>query len=127
MNLFEIVVPIVVSVTVIALVYFLNRRKHSPKVCVVVPPKLIPEADLAKFDGKEGRPIYLAIKGIVYDVSAKAGSYGAGGSYEVLASKDASKVNFFFIFLLSFLLSSFCQEKYETYDEKNYKWNYRLK
>lgn len=35
-------------------------------------------AELAKFDGKEGRPAYVAINGIVYDVTGvKAWSGGA--------------------------------------------------
>lgn len=34
--------------------------------------------------------MYVAIKGTVFDVSAKRDTYGPGGSYALLAGKDAS-------------------------------------
>eukprot|EP00730_Choanoeca_flexa_P007874 TRINITY_DN12406_c0_g2_i1.p2 TRINITY_DN12406_c0_g2~~TRINITY_DN12406_c0_g2_i1.p2 ORF type:complete len:408 (+),score=76.76 TRINITY_DN12406_c0_g2_i1:159-1382(+) len=56
------------------------------------PPNVVftPE-DLSQFDGSEGRPIYLAVAGRVYDVSSKRDTYGEGGSYHKLAGKDASR------------------------------------
>jgi predicted heme/steroid binding protein len=46
---------------------------------------------LAEYDGKvEGRPIYLAIDGDVYDVS-KGKAYQPGGSYHILAGVDAAR------------------------------------
>lgn len=47
-------------------------------------------AELAQYDGTEGKPIYVAIKGVVYDVSAKKEMYGKGSGYNVFAGKDAS-------------------------------------
>ncbi|KAF9902113.1 hypothetical protein EC991_005282 [Linnemannia zychae] len=48
--------------------------------------------ELAKFDGtKPEAPIYVAIKGSVFDVSTKKESYGPGGGYHCFAGKDASK------------------------------------
>ncbi|CAE6349007.1 unnamed protein product [Rhizoctonia solani] len=37
------------------------------------------------------RPVYVAIKGTVFDVTAKRDVYGPGGSYSVFAGKDGSK------------------------------------
>ncbi|KAG0282452.1 hypothetical protein BGZ96_000470 [Linnemannia gamsii] len=49
-------------------------------------------AELAKHDGtNETAPIYVAIKGTVFDVSAKKEMYGPGGSYHCFAGKDASQ------------------------------------
>ncbi|KAG5458521.1 MAG: cytochrome b5-like heme/steroid binding domain-containing protein [Olpidium bornovanus] len=49
--------------------------------------------DLAARDGN-GDPslgIWLAVKGVVFDVSANRAAYGPGGSYAVFAGKDASR------------------------------------
>lgn len=47
---------------------------------------------LSQCDGtKEGYPVYVAIKGIVFDVTPNKTSYGPGGSYHVFAGKDASR------------------------------------
>ncbi|KAI8906843.1 cytochrome b5-like heme/steroid binding domain-containing protein [Gorgonomyces haynaldii] len=47
---------------------------------------------LARYDGSDpNRPIYLAVKGVVYDVSAGRTYYGKGGSYNSFAGKDASR------------------------------------
>ncbi|GJJ72693.1 membrane-associated progesterone receptor component [Entomortierella parvispora] len=47
---------------------------------------------LAKHDGTDpSLPIYVAIKGRVFDVSGKKEMYGPGAGYHVFAGKDASK------------------------------------
>lgn len=49
-------------------------------------------AQLAVFNGvPEGQKIYVAIKGTIFDVSAKPEMYGPGKSYNVFAGRDASK------------------------------------
>lgn len=51
-------------------------------------------AELARHDGTDpSLPIYVAIKGVIYDVSTKRESYGPGCGYHVFAGKDPSKVN----------------------------------
>lgn len=48
--------------------------------------------ELAAFDGTdESKPLYLAINGTVYDVSANRRTYGPGGSYHWFAGCDASR------------------------------------
>ncbi|KAI1344767.1 cytochrome b5 [Xylariaceae sp. FL0016] len=67
--------------------------KFEPKVPVNLdPPKDDPITleELAQANGTEGRKAYVAIKGKVYDVSAKD-AYREGGSYHVFAGKDASR------------------------------------
>jgi len=46
--------------------------------------------DLAAYNGKDGSPLYLAIDGRVYDVSAGTKFYGEGGSYHKFVGKDAT-------------------------------------
>ncbi|KAG0658019.1 hypothetical protein C6P46_006079 [Rhodotorula mucilaginosa] len=58
------------------------------------PPKDTPftKEELAKNDGRdENTPIYVAIKGRIYDVSAKRDMYGPGCGYHVFVGKDASR------------------------------------
>jgi len=55
-------------------------------------PTSLTDADLTAFDGSDPtKPIYLAINGTIYDVSAGARHYGPGGSYHFFAGKDASR------------------------------------
>ncbi|EAU81041.1 hypothetical protein CC1G_10160 [Coprinopsis cinerea okayama7 len=59
----------------------------------LAPPKDDPYTpeELTKYDGKDGRPIYVAIKGTIFDVTRKADVYGPGKSYSIFAGKDGSK------------------------------------
>ncbi|PWW71738.1 cytochrome b5 [Tuber magnatum] len=70
-------------------------KNFEPKTPVQLnPPRDDPiSADELKVaDGSvEGRPVYVAIKGTVFDVSNNRSSYGPGGSYHVFAGKDASR------------------------------------
>lgn len=52
---------------------------------------LTPE-ELLAFDGTDAsKPIYLAINGTIYDVSANTRTYGPGGSYHIFAGVDAAR------------------------------------
>lgn len=52
----------------------------------------IKEPDLRDYDGTDSsKPIYLAIDGTIYDVSASPAFYGPGGSYHHLTGRDASR------------------------------------
>ncbi|KAL2863074.1 putative progesterone binding protein [Aspergillus lucknowensis] len=68
--------------------------RFAPKVPVQLdPPKddLIPVEELAKCNGTDpNRPTYVAIKGIIFDVSRNS-AYGREGQYHVFAGKDASR------------------------------------
>jgi membrane-associated progesterone receptor component len=48
--------------------------------------------ELLKYDGSDSsRPIYVAIRKRIFDVSSAKVFYGPGGSYAVFAGKDASR------------------------------------
>ncbi|KAK3325453.1 cytochrome b5-like heme/steroid binding domain-containing protein [Apodospora peruviana] len=67
--------------------------KFEPKQPVeLAPPKTDPISPetLVDADGTEGKKCYVAIKGIVYDVTGNK-VYQPGGSYHVFAGKDASQ------------------------------------
>ncbi|WRX34333.1 Cytochrome b5-like heme/steroid binding domain - like 10 [Theobroma cacao] len=47
---------------------------------------------LSQFNGTDpSKPIYLAVKGVIYDVTAGKSFYGPGGAYALFAGKDASR------------------------------------
>ncbi|WVQ72283.1 hypothetical protein IAR50_001833 [Cryptococcus sp. DSM 104548] len=46
---------------------------------------------LAMYDGSPDRPVYLAVDGVVFDVSSNRRIYGKGGSYNMMAGRDASR------------------------------------
>lgn len=52
---------------------------------------LITRDQLEEMDGFEGTPLYLSIKGRVYDVSAGGKFYAEGGEYHDWVGKDASR------------------------------------
>ncbi|KAL0074753.1 cytochrome b5-like heme/steroid binding domain-containing protein [Phycomyces blakesleeanus] len=58
------------------------------------PPKNTPitVSELAKCNGTDpSKPIYVAIKGDVFDVSKNTDAYGPEGGYKIFTGKDASK------------------------------------
>ncbi|KAL1760690.1 progesterone binding protein [Schizophyllum commune] len=60
----------------------------------LAPPKDDPYTleELKAFDGTDpARPIYVSIKGTIFDVSPKRDVYGPGRAYGLFAGKDASK------------------------------------
>ena len=53
--------------------------------------KVMTRAELARCDGKEGRPAYVAYRGVIYDVT-KSTSWGDGAHYEIhLAGRDLTQ------------------------------------
>ena len=56
-------------------------------------PKLnITDTELAQFNGADPtKPIYLAVNGSVYDVSASPHMYGPGGGYHFFSGRDATR------------------------------------
>jgi len=54
-------------------------------------PQTFTAKDLKKYDGTDpSLPIYIAMNGLVYDVTAGKEFYQTGGSYHYLAGRDSS-------------------------------------
>ncbi|KAI9376505.1 cytochrome b5-like heme/steroid binding domain-containing protein [Aspergillus egyptiacus] len=93
--------------------------RFAPKVPIqLAPPKddLITVEELAKCDGTDpNRPIYVAIKGIVFDVTRNT-AYGPDGQYKVFAGKDASRA-----LACSSLKPEMCKPEWYDLEEKDKK------
>ncbi|XP_054857008.1 neudesin [Eublepharis macularius] len=56
------------------------------------PVRLFTESELARYNGQEeDQPIYLAVKGVVFDVSSGKEFYGKGAPYNALVGKDSTR------------------------------------
>ncbi|XP_048047693.1 neudesin [Megalobrama amblycephala] len=57
-----------------------------------IPVRLFTEEELQRYDGSEdGQPIYMAIKGVVFDVTTGKEFYGKGAPYNALVGKDSTR------------------------------------
>ncbi|KAM4814944.1 neudesin isoform 2-T2 [Thomomys bottae] len=56
------------------------------------PVRLFTEEELARYGGEEeDQPIYLAVKGVVFDVTSGREFYGRGAPYNALTGKDSTR------------------------------------
>ncbi|KAI3367430.1 hypothetical protein L3Q82_026285 [Scortum barcoo] len=56
------------------------------------PVRLFTEEELQRYDGsQEGQPIYMAIKGVVFDVTKGKEFYGKNAPYNALVGKDSTR------------------------------------
>ncbi|XP_076442210.1 uncharacterized protein LOC143281117 [Babylonia areolata] len=56
------------------------------------PPRIFTAKEIAEYDGSDPeKPIYMAVKGVVFDVSSGKQFYGKESDYNVLVGKDSSR------------------------------------
>ncbi|MCJ8736875.1 hypothetical protein PDJAM_G00017330 [Pangasius djambal] len=56
------------------------------------PVRLFTDEELRRYDGSEdGQPIYMAVKGVVFDVTSGKKFYGKGAPYNALVGKDSTR------------------------------------
>ena len=55
-------------------------------------PLYLTDEELSAYDGKDAsKPVYIALNGTIYDVTAGRHVYGPGGSYNFFAGRDATR------------------------------------
>ncbi|KDP30537.1 hypothetical protein JCGZ_15246 [Jatropha curcas] len=77
----------------------INLQQATPKLSEPVQLGDVTEQELRAYDGSDpSKPLLMAIKGQIYDVSSSRMFYGPGGPYAKFAGRDASRA----LALLSF-------------------------
>ncbi|KAM3842319.1 neudesin [Diretmus argenteus] len=65
------------------------KLTHKP---AAKPVRLFTEEELRRFDGsEEEQPIYMAVRGVVFDVTKGKEFYGKGAAYNALVGKDSTR------------------------------------
>ncbi|XP_008312103.1 neudesin [Cynoglossus semilaevis] len=65
------------------------KLKHQP---ASKPVRLFTEEELTRYDGsQEDEPIYMAVKGVVFDVTTGKEFYGKDAPYNALVGKDSTR------------------------------------
>eukprot|EP00331_Platyophrya_macrostoma_P013177 CAMPEP_0176428464 /NCGR_PEP_ID=MMETSP0127-20121128/13165_1 /TAXON_ID=938130 /ORGANISM="Platyophrya macrostoma, Strain WH" /LENGTH=131 /DNA_ID=CAMNT_0017810151 /DNA_START=53 /DNA_END=448 /DNA_ORIENTATION=+ len=68
-----------------------RATRLDPSKKVTIPNKEFTIEELANFNGKREKKVYIAIQNLVFDVTA-SGNYGPGDAYSLLAGKECSVV-----------------------------------
>ncbi|KAE8146545.1 cytochrome b5-like heme/steroid binding domain-containing protein [Aspergillus avenaceus] len=87
-----------INLILLSLFIILIYTQFRPKAPVTLPKSPAPivfrtftPTTLLPFNGTEDKPVYLAVRGRVFDVSPGRNFYGPGGPYENFAGRDASR------------------------------------
>lgn len=74
---------------------YIRLRPSAPVVLPKAPPPIVFKTftppTLLPYNGLNNMPVYLAVRGRVFDVTAGRNFYGPGGPYQNFAGRDASR------------------------------------
>ena len=68
-----------------------QNRQPMPGESVKVNQRVFSQEELAQYNGSGGKPAYVAVKGIVYDVSNEA-AWGGGTHFGIYSGRDLTEV-----------------------------------
>uniref|UniRef100_A0A4W5M0U5 Neudesin neurotrophic factor n=1 Tax=Hucho hucho TaxID=62062 RepID=A0A4W5M0U5_9TELE len=84
--------PVQLCITFVLLALSLADEVQLKHDTASKPVRLFTDEDLKRHDGREeGLPIYMAIKGVVFDVTKGKDFYGKDGPYNALVGKDCTR------------------------------------